>query len=203
MKNADSVKIHPNPNFVIPAKAGIQVKGTGPRLVSRNRPVSGCMEGKIFIRILKKNSGFNVIELIVTLVIVGIVAGTAVVLMGSPTNMRSAAEAEALKANLRFTQSKAMSDLSGNVWSLNITANNYTIQRNDVTPNPAVSLPGSNSGTYTLPAGLSITGGTGQMRFNFRGQPVDGVGNLLAANSNITMVGGSTITVTRQTGFIP
>jgi hypothetical protein len=32
---------------------------------------------------------------------------------------------------------------------------------------------------------------------------VDGAGNPLAANSNITLYGANTITVTRQTGFIP
>lgn len=133
----------------------------------------------------------------------GIIAGMAVVLLASPDNARSLAETEALKANLRFTQSKAMGDLPGNVWSLNITAANYTIQRNGAAPNPTVSLPGSNTGTYALPAGLTITAGTGQMRFNFRGQPVDAGGTPLGANSSITMVGSPAITVTRQTGFIP
>ena len=113
------------------------------------------------------------------------------------------AEAGVLKANLRFTQSKAMSDLPGNIWSLNITASDYTIQRNGGVPNPTVNLPGSNSGTYTLPAGQSITAGTGLIRFNFRGQPVDASGNLLAANVSITLNGAPTVTVTRETGFVP
>jgi prepilin-type N-terminal cleavage/methylation domain-containing protein len=157
----------------------------------------------IFLRILRNNAGFTIVELIITMIIMAIVAGTGIVLMGDPDTPRAIAETEALKANLRFTQSKAMGDIPGNIWSLNITGSNYTIQMNGATPNPAVSLPGSNTGTYALPAGLSITGGTGQMRFNFRGQPVDAGGTPLGANSTITLYAGNPITVTRQTGFIP
>jgi prepilin-type N-terminal cleavage/methylation domain-containing protein len=153
--------------------------------------------------ILKNNNGFTIVELIITMIIMAVVAGTGIVLMGDPKTAQAVAETEALKANLRFTQSKAMGDIPGNIWSLNITGSNYTIQMNGATPNPAVNLPGSNSGTYPLPAGVTVTGGTGQMRFNFRGQPVDAGGALLGANTSITLYGGNSITVTRQTGFIP
>ena len=78
-------------------------------------------------------------------------------------------EAGVLKANLRFTQSKAMSDLPGNIWSLNITASDYTIQQNGGVPNPAVNLPGSDSSTYTLPNGQTITAGTGSDPIQFPG----------------------------------
>lgn len=130
-------------------------------------------------------------------------AGIAIVSMGNPRGFQSLAEAEALKANLRFTQSKAMSDLPGNMWSLNIASSNYQILRNGATPVPALNLPGSNSSTYTLPAGVSITAGTGPIRFNFRGQPVDVLLVPLAANQSITVYGAPAITVTRETGFIP
>jgi prepilin-type N-terminal cleavage/methylation domain-containing protein len=152
---------------------------------------------------VKNDSGFTIIELIVVIAVIGILAVIAVVSIGNPRGGQAIAEAEALKANLRFTQSKAMSDLPGNMWSLNMTASNYTIQRNGGVPNPAVILPGSNSATYTLPTGQTITAGTGQIRFNFRGQPVDAGGNPLAANSAITVSGAPSITVTRETGLVP
>jgi prepilin-type N-terminal cleavage/methylation domain-containing protein len=151
---------------------------------------------------LKNNAGFTMIEAIVTMALIGILGGIAVVLLGRPGTSLAVAEAEALKANLRFTQSRAMCDLPGNLWSLNISGSGYTIQRNGGVPNPAVSLPGSNSATYSLPAGLAITAGTGQTRFNFRGQPVDASANPLAANGTITL-SGVAVTVTRETGFIP
>ena len=114
---------------------------------------------------LRNNSGFTIIELLTVIAVLGIMAGIAIVSMGNPQGFQSMAEAEALKANLRFTQSKAMSDLPEDpigtkvVWSLNITAADYTIQRNGGAPNPTVNLPGSNSGTYTLPSGVSVTAG--------------------------------------------
>ncbi len=83
---------------------------------------------------LKNNSGFTIIELLTVIALLGILAGIAIVSMGNPQGFQSLSEAEALKANLRFTQSKAMSDLPGNVWSLNINSGNYQILRNGVTP---------------------------------------------------------------------
>ncbi len=152
---------------------------------------------------IKNNSGFTIIELIVVIAVIGILAVIAIVSIGNPRGSQAIAEAEALKANLRFTQSKAMSDLPGNTWGLNITSSDYTIQRNGGVPNPPVNLPGSNSGTYTLPTGQTITSGTGLIRFNFRGQPVDASGSPLAANYTITVNSAPQVTVTRETGFVP
>jgi MSHA pilin protein MshC len=152
---------------------------------------------------LTNHSGFTIIELLTVVALLGILAGIAIVSMGNPQGFQSQAEAEALKANLRFTQSKAMGDLPGNVWSLSIASGNYQLLRNEAAPVPAVNLPGSNSNTYTFPAGVSIISGTGPVRFNFRGQPVDLLVAPLAADQSITVDGAPAITITRNTGFIP
>lgn len=157
--------------------------------------------------------GFTIIELIIVMVIIGILA-VAIILGANLVGNKAIAEAGVLKANLRFTQSKAMSDLPKNsdmsvrMWGLNITSSNYTIftiLQNGVvsSPNPPVSLPGSNSETYILPPGQTITSGTGLIRFNFRGQPVDASGTPLTANVTITVNGAPPVTVTRETGFVP
>jgi type II secretory pathway pseudopilin PulG len=155
---------------------------------------------------LKNQGGFSMIELIMILVIVGILAAVTVVLSMGDSTVRAIAEASALKNNLRYTQSKAMSDLPGTIWSLNITASGYSIQRNGAAPVPAVNLPGSDPAThatYNLPSGVSVSGGTGQVRFDFRGRPVDNLGSPLNADFMITVYGAPALTVTRTTGFIP
>ena len=176
------------------------------RLIRNSESKKSCSAfcEAIEVMVLRNNLGFTVVELIAVLALLGILAGIAVVSIGNPLGFQSIAQAEALKANLRFTQSKAMSDLPGNIWSLNITSSNYTIQRNGGTPNPPVNLPGAYSGTYTLPTGQTITSGTGLIRFNFRGQPIDALGGPLAADYTITFYGvPDQITINRETGFIP
>jgi prepilin-type N-terminal cleavage/methylation domain-containing protein len=147
--------------------------------------------------------GFTTIELITVMAILAILTGIAVVSAGNPRQFQGVAESEALKANLRFTQAKAMADLPGNIWSLNIVSGSYTILRNGATPVPAVNIPGTYSGTYTLPTGITVTAGTGQYRFNFRGQPVNVLGVPLVADQTLTVYGASAIAITRETGFIP
>jgi prepilin-type N-terminal cleavage/methylation domain-containing protein len=152
---------------------------------------------------VSNQAGFTTIELITVLAILAIMTGIAIVTAGNPRQFQGLAESEALKANLRFTQAKAMADLPGNVWSLNVASGSYTIQRNGATPVPAVNIPGTYSGTYSLPSGITVTAGTGQYRFNFRGQPVSSLGVPLAADQTLTVYGAHPIAITRQTGFIP
>ena len=154
------------------------------------------------------HSGFTMIELIIVLVIVGILGAVVIILSLGNDNIRVLAEARALRANLRFTQAKAMTDSidpatwNRVLWGLNLAANSYSLEKNDATPNPAVILPGCSASTYSLPAGTSITGGTGRIRFDYRGRPVDGAGNPLNSNTVITLSGGVNITITRDTGFV-
>ncbi|MBI5586392.1 MAG: type II secretion system protein [Deltaproteobacteria bacterium] len=152
---------------------------------------------------IKNLAGFTTMELITVISILAILTGIAIVTVGNPRQFQAIAEAEALKANLRFTQSKAMADLPGNVWSLNVDSGSYTLLRNGAAPVPAVNIPGTYSGTYTLPSGVSVTGGTGSFRFNFRGQPVNALGVPLAADQSLSVYGAPQIFITRQTGFIP
>lgn len=159
---------------------------------------------------VSNQAGFTTIELITVLAILAIMTGIAIVTAGNPRQFQGLAESEALKANLRFTQAKAMADLPRdpatgviNIWSLNVASGSYTIQKNGATPVPAVNIPGSYSGTYSLPSGITVTAGTGQYRFNFRGQPVNSLGVPLGADQTLTVYGAPQIAITRETGFIP
>ena len=150
-----------------------------------------------------RQDGFTLFEFLVVIGITAILGAIAVVASVNPREPQRAAEAEALKTNLRFTQARAMADLPGNIWSLNLAAGSYTLLRNGAIPQPPVNLPGADSGTYRLPSGVLVTGGVGPVRFNFRGQPVDAAGAVLGANQTVTVQGAPPITITRETGFIP
>ena len=156
----------------------------------------------------KNQSGFTMIELIIVIAIVGILGAVVIILSLGNDNIRIVAEARALRANLRFAQAKAMTDSINPatwnrvLWGLNLAANSYALEKNDATPNPVVILPGCNASTYSLPAGISITGGTGRVRFDYRGRPVDAAGNPQNSNAVITLSGGVTITITQDTGFV-
>jgi MSHA pilin protein MshC len=157
---------------------------------------------------VRNNSGFTTIELIVVLSIIGILGAVVIVLSLGNDNIRVLAEARALRANLRFAQAKAMTDSINPatwnrvLWGLNLAANSYSLEKNDATPNPAVILPGCNTAAYSLPGGVTITGGTGRIRFDYRGRPVDAAGNPLNSNTVITLSGGASITITQDTGFV-
>jgi hypothetical protein len=71
-------------------------------------------------------------------------------------------------------------------------------------------LPGEKPGapqTHTLPTTVTITGGVGTTyNFNEWGTPVDAGGAAIASAQTITLTQGtqtSTITITRNTGYIP
>jgi prepilin-type N-terminal cleavage/methylation domain-containing protein len=156
--------------------------------------------------------GFTLIEVVAVVAVLGVLALVAM----NAFDLNEApvvAQADALKAALRYAQSRAMADVS--TWGISFTTSGYTL----VEDNPNVTgmvLPGQGSATRTLPSGLSLTA-PAQILFDGRGQPVNShynVSDTAASvptaypnNQNITVSGNGgtsvTLTVTAYTGFIP
>jgi len=103
------------------------------------------------------------------------------------------AEIDRLKCNLRFVQYLAMTSNTA-TWSVNLTAGGYSLQKDGATA--PVNFPETGSPTHTFPDGVTIVGGTGILTYDEWGSPG-------ASDYVITFSGGRTVTVTRNTGFIP
>lgn len=150
------------------------------------------------------------IELITVLFIVGIIAAVAV----SATFYRNDArelgpQMELFKGHLRYAQAMAMqSDKNWGIFV--IDGSTYCIFRDGSTAEDhRALLPGENSLAYALPSGftlspagaiVSFSSGWGVPSENASGSPV------AASNVTLTIAKGSdsaTITITKNTGFIP
>lgn len=138
--------------------------------------------------------GFTLIEVIAVLIIVGIVSAVAISRGVSATSFSLASETQILKTNLRYAQAKALSDETS--WGLAFTGATYTLQNNGA--NSSNVLPGESLATHTMPAGVTCTGAA-TVTFDNWGSPG-------TTTQTITLSGGgdtNTITITRETGFIP
>ena len=146
--------------------------------------------------------GFTLIEAIVVLVILGIVSAVVAVRMSGTGAYDLASQVEVVKGHLRYAQTRAMnSNLI--VWGINFdsTTTYYLFQGTGSTTR--VLLPGEDSDRIDLTAkksGLTIT--PVRITFNEFGSPCDASGTPLTADATVATNGG-TITVTKNTGFIP
>jgi len=171
------------------------------RLAGNGKSVAAC-SGR------RRSRGFSLIEIVAVLVLIGIVA---VVALNKSDNsgIQAFAEADALRAALRYAQARAMADVY--TWGISLSGSSYQL----VEDNPSVAnvvLPGQTSATRTLPAGVSLSGDT-LILFDWRGRPVTahissvgGASVAAAANQTITVTESATaqtVSITAYTGLIP
>ncbi len=157
----------------------------------------------------KRRGGFTAIEVIAVIFVIAVVGVTAASRIASKTYYDIAAEAEILKANLRYAQFRALSDadttygVNKSTWGISLSGTSYTLQKNGAAV--TTNFPGESSPTHNLPSGVSVTGA---VTYNVWGTPVDAAtGAPLANDTTIDILVGEvrekTVTVTRNTGFVP
>lgn len=144
----------------------------------------------------KNSHGFTLVEIIAVLVVLGVLTAVVVSQVLSMDSYHLASEVGILKSNLRYAQSRAMSD---NVsWGITFPDTlRYTLQKNGITATS--NLPNENSPTHILQGGVTVSSTTDPVTF-------DVWGSNLGATIIITLSAGvdsQTITVTQNTGFIP
>jgi MSHA pilin protein MshC len=152
----------------------------------------------------RRHTGFTILEVLAVLMILSILAAIAIPNVSSLNNFQVTPEAEIIKGHLRYAQTRAI-DTSA-IWGINFASGSYTLF-NSITGSTPL-LPGINSATVTLPAGMTITEGI--VSFDTWGTPytdnaaasVQNVGGYRAFN----LTSGTTTAVVQiadNTGYIP
>lgn len=147
--------------------------------------------------------GFTMIEIIMVLIILGI-ATTFILYRPTTVSNNLITQLDIMKSHLRYAQIRAMNDTVP--WGIHIPdANSYVLYKNNT---QALSqLPGESAQTHTLPTVITITSGVGTtINFNDFGKPVDTGGAEITSTQTLTLSQGaatSSITITRNTGYIP
>lgn len=139
-------------------------------------------------------SGFTMIEIIAVLILLSIVAAIATSHIGD-TRVDVVGATEVLKGHLRYSQVKAMN--SATPWGINFNSGSYVLEQNGSAS--ATPLPGKGNSTLTLPAGVTVSSTIDPLNFDQWGSPG-------AVTATVTVTDGTntrTITITKNTGFIP
>lgn len=147
-------------------------------------------------------SGFSWVELIVVLMIMGIVSAVIVSTMTTSRN-EIMAEIEAVKAHLRYAQSRAMS--TGSNWYVAFEATpapgQYTLYK---AGEGAIIFPGESTAALPLQSGMVLNGAP-IVLFDRLGRPfTDSAGASLQSGTRtlLTSTAGN-IEIKAETGFIP
>ncbi len=138
--------------------------------------------------------GFTLIEVIATLLLLGVMAALVVPRMVE-TGAGVVAEADRMRANLRFAQTLAMSANTAS-WAVRIEAQSYQLLR-DGEPSP-IGWPDGSGTVRVMNPGVQVTGGAGMLAFDTMGAP--------SSTYTINLTDGGrleTVIVTGFTGLIP
>ena len=145
------------------------------------------------------SQGFTLIEVVAVLIVISILAAFAAARVGNITDTAdNSSAAGTLRSHLRYAQIRALN--TQGVWGVNFTGTSYSLYSWDGAAATAVAFPGEENTSVSLPDGVSITA---VISFDEWGRPHNtqgATGNSVSANFSI---GGETVTVTQETGYIP
>lgn len=173
-------------------------------------------------RRLSGGGGFTLIELAAVMVVVGIIAGTAVVSLSSTTGKRSAMAARQLQRDMTFARQRAVATGTRSWLEFDTIGQTWTVRVEDTaSPGRATSLvltdPATNAGFVQAMNAGSFLGITmtavdfdteDWIGFDWLGRPLDETGEAtpLGAHGSVTFSGGDSISIDKDTGhvaFIP
>lgn len=156
-----------------------------------------------------QTKGFTLIEVIAVLVILTILSAVAYSRMTSTKTVNNQVAAETLKNHIRYVQLKAMNTDADAASSCNassglkILANKYYMFK-DCDDTKKVALPGANSNEVSLGGSLSLSPANINLTFDRYGRPCsDLYGSTVKTANTVLTLGAQTITITKNTGFVP
>jgi len=145
--------------------------------------------------IIRNKAGFSLLEVVTVLVILSIV-GVVVATRLMDTSVELIAQTDAIKAHLRYAQSRAMS--SNVIWGIAFDGSTYSLFKNGDTTDTDF-LPGEDSKTLPLPSGISISPAQ-VVAFDSWGKPYDNPSGTSAHSGG--QIDVLPVVITRNTGFI-
>lgn len=155
--------------------------------------------------------GFTLIELVTTILILLLLGAFIASRLTTVDTVTLASEADMIRGHIRYAQLRAMS--SSTIWGINSTGGSYWLFKDgDINTKellPAESARDDGDGddyVVTLPSGITMSAGL--VAFDSWGVPyTDAAGTTAAvADLTATVTDGTdsrTITVARETGFVP
>lgn len=158
--------------------------------------------GRVFSR-YAGHSGFTLVELVVVMVLLGILAANAMPRFFTASRFEEMGFAESSAAAARFARKLAINSRCDTAFSIGPGGYGLFQRATDCSTggfSRAVNRPGGQAWAAASPSGVAV--GSLAIYFDAQGRPRDtGSGNLLAAATSYS-VGGRTVTVERETGFI-
>jgi MSHA pilin protein MshC len=149
--------------------------------------------------------GFTLIELVMTLIIVGILSVVVVPKMFVKSVFQSRGLTDQVQASLRFAQKMASAQHRFVCATFTSTSLSLTTGATNTCGTAVASLSGSGNYVINAPSGITITASTTLFSFNSLGQPRTATGADAAIGAVTVSVAGDTtrvITVEAETGYV-
>lgn len=147
-----------------------------------------------------RTRGFTLIELIVTMMIVGILAVAVIPRMNTLRGWDEIGYRDKLRATLEYARKAAVAQRRS--VRVTVAASALTVEVQRQTPEgegaaawAALTLPGSNANTLTPPAGVTLNPANATITFDANGRPG-------AAAAFVVSGGVGTITLEAETGYV-